>query len=167
MSSALYCVLSVLLCVLFVCKCVLQPGDNSIAVNKYIIYHIILCHIISCHIISCHIICHIISYHIISYHIISYHIISYHIISYHIISYHIISYHIIYLIYAAVEAYSQELIEKFKWTHHRNAHTYTRKYVENMTVFQVSTFTFLEEETSKCKTGLAAAFLDKDCRTVR
>ena len=29
--------------VLFVCKCVLlPPGDNPIAVNKYIIYHIIL-----------------------------------------------------------------------------------------------------------------------------
>jgi len=28
--------------VLFVCKCVLPPGDNPIAVNKYIIsYHII------------------------------------------------------------------------------------------------------------------------------
>ena len=51
-------------CVLFVCKCLLPPGDNTIAVNKYII-----------------------SYHIISYHIISYYIISYHIISYHIISY--------------------------------------------------------------------------------
>ena len=25
--------------VLFVCKCVLPPGDNPIAVNKYIIYH--------------------------------------------------------------------------------------------------------------------------------
>jgi hypothetical protein len=32
--------LSVLLYVLFVCKCVLPPGDNPIAVNKYIIpYH--------------------------------------------------------------------------------------------------------------------------------
>jgi hypothetical protein len=27
----------VLFCVLFVCKCVLPPGDNPIAVNKYII----------------------------------------------------------------------------------------------------------------------------------
>jgi len=26
-----------LFCVLFVCKCVLPPGDNPIAVNKYII----------------------------------------------------------------------------------------------------------------------------------
>ena len=32
--------LFVLFCVLFVCKCVLPPGDNQIAVNKYIIYHI-------------------------------------------------------------------------------------------------------------------------------
>jgi hypothetical protein len=55
--------------VLFVCKCVLPPGDNPIAVNKYIISYIIYI---------------IISYHI-SYHIISYHI-SYH--TYHI-SYHI------------------------------------------------------------------------------
>jgi hypothetical protein len=28
--------LFVLFCVLFVCKCVLPPGDNPIAVNKYI-----------------------------------------------------------------------------------------------------------------------------------
>jgi len=28
----------VLFYVLFVCKCVLPPGDNPIAVNKYIIY---------------------------------------------------------------------------------------------------------------------------------
>ena len=33
--------LFVLLCVLFVCKCVLPPGDNPIAVNKYIIYSFI------------------------------------------------------------------------------------------------------------------------------
>jgi len=33
--------LFVLFCVLFVCKCVLPPGDNSIAVNKYIIKVII------------------------------------------------------------------------------------------------------------------------------
>jgi len=26
-------------CVLFVCKCVLPPGDNPIAVNKYIIIY--------------------------------------------------------------------------------------------------------------------------------
>jgi len=44
------------------CTVLLPPGDNPIAVNKYIV-----------------------SYHIISYHIILYHIISYHIISYHII----------------------------------------------------------------------------------
>jgi hypothetical protein len=31
--------LFVLFYVLFVCKCVLPPGDNPIAVNKYIIYH--------------------------------------------------------------------------------------------------------------------------------
>jgi len=31
----------VLFYVLFVCKCVLPPGDNPIAVNKYIIYHTI------------------------------------------------------------------------------------------------------------------------------
>ena len=37
--------LFVLFYVLFVCKCVLPPGDNPIAVNKYIISH----HIISCH----------------------------------------------------------------------------------------------------------------------
>jgi hypothetical protein len=41
--STLVCIcvvrlLFVLFCVLFVCKCVLPPGDNSIAVNKYIIY---------------------------------------------------------------------------------------------------------------------------------
>jgi hypothetical protein len=33
--------LFVLLCVLFVCKCVLPPGDNPIAVNKYIISYIL------------------------------------------------------------------------------------------------------------------------------
>jgi hypothetical protein len=33
--------LFVLFYVLFVCKCVLPPGDNPIAVNKNIIYHII------------------------------------------------------------------------------------------------------------------------------
>jgi len=43
--------LFVLFYVLFVCKCVLLPGDNPIAVNKYIIYHIIS-YIISYHIIS-------------------------------------------------------------------------------------------------------------------
>jgi len=33
----------VLFYILFVCKCVLPPGDNPIAVNKYIIsYHIII-----------------------------------------------------------------------------------------------------------------------------
>jgi hypothetical protein len=31
--------LFVLFCVLFVCKCVLPPGDNPIAVNKYIILY--------------------------------------------------------------------------------------------------------------------------------
>jgi hypothetical protein len=31
-----------LFCVLFVCKCVLPPGDNPIAVNKYIIIIIII-----------------------------------------------------------------------------------------------------------------------------
>jgi hypothetical protein len=44
---------------LFACKCVLPPGDNPIAVNKYII--------------SYHIISYIILYHIVLYHIISYH----------------------------------------------------------------------------------------------
>jgi len=65
--------------------CTSAPGDNPIAVNKYIIsYHIVSYHI------SYHILYHI-SYHI--YHTISYilsYIVSYH-ISYHII-YHIISY---------------------------------------------------------------------------
>jgi len=42
-SSTLVCIcvvrlLSVLFYVLFMCKCVLPPGDNPIAVNKYIIY---------------------------------------------------------------------------------------------------------------------------------
>jgi hypothetical protein len=37
--------LFVLFCVLFVCKCLLPPGDNPIAVNKYII---------SCHFVSYH-----------------------------------------------------------------------------------------------------------------
>ena len=41
-SSTLVCIcvvrlLFVLFCVLFVCKCVLPPGDNPVAVNKYII----------------------------------------------------------------------------------------------------------------------------------
>ena len=41
-SSTLACIcvvwlLFVLFCVLFVCKCVLPPGDNPIAVKKYII----------------------------------------------------------------------------------------------------------------------------------
>jgi hypothetical protein len=45
-STILVCIcvvrmLFVLFYVLFVCKCVLPPGDNPIAVNKYII----LCHI--------------------------------------------------------------------------------------------------------------------------
>jgi hypothetical protein len=31
-----------LFCVLFVCKCVLPPGDNPVAVNKYIIIIIII-----------------------------------------------------------------------------------------------------------------------------
>jgi hypothetical protein len=38
--SVVICVvrlLFVMFCVLFVCKCVLPPGDNPIAVNKYII----------------------------------------------------------------------------------------------------------------------------------
>jgi len=65
--------LFVFLYVLFVCKCVLPPGDNPIAVNKYITsYHNIY------HISSHHIIYHNITY--IIYHIISYRII-YHIIS--------------------------------------------------------------------------------------
>jgi hypothetical protein len=34
--------LFVLFCVLFVCKCVLPLGDNTIAVNKYIIIIIII-----------------------------------------------------------------------------------------------------------------------------
>jgi hypothetical protein len=34
---AVFRLLFVLFCVLFVCKCVLPPGDNPIAVNKYII----------------------------------------------------------------------------------------------------------------------------------
>jgi len=34
--------LYVLFYVLFVCKCVLPPGDNPIAVNKYIILYILL-----------------------------------------------------------------------------------------------------------------------------
>jgi len=33
--------LFVLFYVLFVCKCVLPPGDNPIAVNKYIISYVI------------------------------------------------------------------------------------------------------------------------------
>ena len=32
--------LFVLFYVLFVCKCVLLPGDNPIAINKYIMYHV-------------------------------------------------------------------------------------------------------------------------------
>ena len=32
--------LFVLFCVLFVCKCVLPPGDNPIAVNKYIMSYL-------------------------------------------------------------------------------------------------------------------------------
>jgi len=32
----------VLFYVLFVCKCVLPPGDNPIAVNKYIIYILLI-----------------------------------------------------------------------------------------------------------------------------
>jgi hypothetical protein len=65
------------------------------------------------------------------------------IISYHNISY-IISYQIISnLIYTAVKAWNQELIEKFQWTHQHIAHTYTRRSVENMSVFRVSTFPFL------------------------
>jgi hypothetical protein len=43
-SNTLVCIcvvrlLFVLFYVFFVCKCVLPPGDNPIAVNKYIIYH--------------------------------------------------------------------------------------------------------------------------------
>ena len=36
----LYVLLFLLFYVLFVCKCVLPPGDNPIAVNKFIIYHL-------------------------------------------------------------------------------------------------------------------------------
>jgi hypothetical protein len=36
------CLLFVLFYVLFVCKCVLPPGDNPIAVNKYIISYYII-----------------------------------------------------------------------------------------------------------------------------
>jgi hypothetical protein len=127
-SSTLVCLcvfrlLFVFFCVLFVCKCVLPPGDNPIAVNKYI--NIISYYIISNHIISYQTISyHIKPYHIKPYHIsyqtissyqtksylikpyhnisnliisnqtISYHIKPYHIISNHIISYQTISYHI-------------------------------------------------------------------------
>jgi len=38
--------LFVLFYVLFVCKCVLPPGDNPIAVNKYIVSYIISIYII-------------------------------------------------------------------------------------------------------------------------
>jgi len=37
-----------LLYVLFVCKCVLPPGDNPIAVNKYIIYTSIFMQVSQC-----------------------------------------------------------------------------------------------------------------------
>ena len=43
--STFFCVvrlLFVLFYVLFVCKCVLPPGDNPIAVNKYIITNVIV-----------------------------------------------------------------------------------------------------------------------------
>jgi hypothetical protein len=42
--------LFVLFCVLFVCKCVLPPGDNPIAVNKYMNINITpsLCHRVVC-----------------------------------------------------------------------------------------------------------------------
>ena len=40
-KSCVVWLLFVLFYVLFVCRCVLSPGDNPIAVNKYIIYHII------------------------------------------------------------------------------------------------------------------------------
>ena len=36
----LFVLLFVLFCVLFVCKCVLPPGDNPIAVNKYIMSYL-------------------------------------------------------------------------------------------------------------------------------
>jgi len=78
--------LFVLFYVLFVCKCILPPGDNPIAVNKYIIYHIY--RIISCIIYITYILSYIVPYHVI-YHI-SYHISDH--ISYHTI-YHI--YHIL------------------------------------------------------------------------
>jgi len=49
-SVVIICVvrlLFVLFYVLFVCKCVLPPGDDPVAVNKYIVsYHIISYHII-------------------------------------------------------------------------------------------------------------------------
>ena len=53
----------------------------------------------------------------------------------YIISYHIISN----LIYVAIEAWNQEMNEKFEWTHQRNAHMYTGRHIENMAVFQVYT----------------------------
>ena len=92
------------------CTVLLPPGDNPIAVNKYIIYRNISCHI-SCHIISYHVISyHIVSYLIISYHTISCHIYIYHVIpyhiSYHIIPYHVISYHISYLVIPYIISYS-------------------------------------------------------------
>jgi hypothetical protein len=50
-SDVIICIvrlLFVLFCVVFVCKCVLPPGDNSIVVNKYIIYFILILHINEC-----------------------------------------------------------------------------------------------------------------------
>ena len=51
-SSTLVCIcvvrlLFVLFYVLFMCKCVLPPGENPIAVNKYIISYHIISYIIS------------------------------------------------------------------------------------------------------------------------
>ena len=44
-------VVFVLFYVLFVCKCVLPPGDNPIAVNKYIIYNSVASSVVSTEII--------------------------------------------------------------------------------------------------------------------
>jgi hypothetical protein len=41
MFCSVYSIFIVLFLVLFVCKCVLPPGDNPIAVNKYIIPYIV------------------------------------------------------------------------------------------------------------------------------
>jgi len=135
------------------CTVLLPPGDNPIAVNKYIIsYHTISYHI-PYHIYHSYHIIYISSYHIVSYTIlyitsysyhISYHTISYHIpyyISYHIhIIYHIIPYRIIYHIIYYISYHIHIIYRKI---------TITENALQKGFVAFIAEFVILKQNTSK------------------